>query len=70
MSDLYYELLVKKESTGKDKLIKYGLYALTAVAVLAGLFIHPLLLIAVGIEAEAVSQLEKLSAVQTTKVFS
>lgn len=46
MSDLYYELLVKKESTGKDKLIKYGLYALTAVAVLAGLFIHPLLLIA------------------------
>ena len=46
MSDLYYELLVKKETTAKDKLIKYGLYVLVALFVFAGLFIHPLLLLA------------------------
>lgn len=45
MSDLYYELLVKKETTGKDRLIKYGLIVLTALSVFAGLFINPLLLI-------------------------
>ncbi len=45
MSDLYTELLVKKEKTPKDSLIKYGLIALTAIFVVAGLFIHPLCLI-------------------------
>lgn len=52
MSDLYYELLVKKETTSKDRLTKYGLIALTVLFVLAGLFITPLLLlgaIALGI---------------------
>lgn len=46
MSDLYSELLVKKEQTAKDMLVKYGLIVLTALAVFAGLFIHPLALIA------------------------
>lgn len=45
MSDLYTELLVKKEKTPKDSLIKYGLIALTALSALAGLFIHPFCLI-------------------------
>ncbi len=47
MSDLYTELLVKKEKTPKDNLIKYGLIALTALAAAAGLLIHPFALIAV-----------------------
>ena len=42
MSDLYSELLVKKEKTMKDNLIKTGAIGLTALLVLAGLFIHPL----------------------------
>ena len=46
MSDLYYELLVKKESTAKDAVIRYGLIVLTAVMVLGGLLISPILLIA------------------------
>ncbi len=46
MSDLYYELLVKKETTAKDRITKFGLIALTALSVFAGLFITPLLLIA------------------------
>ena len=46
MGDLYSELLVKRESTAKDSLVKYGLIVLTALAVFAGLFITPLLLIA------------------------
>lgn len=46
MSDLYYELLVKKETTAKDRLTKYGLIVLTVLSVLAGLLITPLLLIA------------------------
>lgn len=50
MSELYTELLVKKDSTPKDKLIKYGLITLTVLFVLAGLLIHPLVLIgAVGL---------------------
>ena len=45
MSDLYSELLVKKEKTMKDNLIKVGAIGLTALLVLAGLFIHPLALL-------------------------
>ncbi|MEG0579832.1 MAG: DUF6106 family protein, partial [Niameybacter sp.] len=44
--DLYSELLVKKQTTGKDTAIKIGLIALTVVTVLAGLFVHPLAFIA------------------------
>ena len=45
MSDLYSELLVKKEATAKDAVIKYGLVVLTVLAVFAGLFISPIVLI-------------------------
>ena len=45
MSDLYSELLVKKEATAKDAVIKYGLIVLTVLAVFAGLFISPIVLI-------------------------
>ena len=46
MSDLYSELLVKKESTANDGIMKYGLIVLTALAVLAGIFVNPLILLA------------------------
>lgn len=46
MSDLYTELLVKKEKTAKDSIIKYGLIVLTVLLALAGLLIHPFVLIA------------------------
>ncbi len=50
MSDLYTELLVKKKKRPVDSLIKYGLIVLTAVFALAGLLIHPLILVgAVGL---------------------
>ena len=39
MSDLYSEFLVKKESTAKDAIVKYGLIVLTILAAGAGLFI-------------------------------
>ena len=42
MSDLYSELLVKRERTIKDSITKYGLIVLTAIAVIAGLIITPL----------------------------
>ncbi len=45
MSDLYSELLVKKESTAKDAVIKYGLIVLTVLAAFAGFFISPIVLI-------------------------
>lgn len=45
MGDLYSELLVKKDKTAKDSLIKYGLIVLTVLAAAAGLFITPLALI-------------------------
>ena len=41
MGDLYSELLVKKDKTAKDSLVKYGLIVLTALAVFAGLFPVP-----------------------------
>ena len=37
MGDLYSELLVKKDKTAKDSLLKYGLIVLTVLAVFAGL---------------------------------
>ena len=46
MSDLYSELLVKRERTIKDSITKYGLIVLTAIAVIAGLIITPLIWIA------------------------
>lgn len=46
MSDLYSELLVKKEQTAKDAAVKYGMIVLTVLAVGAGLFITPVILIA------------------------
>lgn len=50
MSDLYSELLVKKEKTGKDTAVKYGLSVLTALFVFLGLFYHPIILIgAIGL---------------------
>ncbi len=45
MSDLYSELLVKREHTIKDSLEKYGLIVLTVIAVIIG-FINPLIWIA------------------------
>ncbi|MBQ0000113.1 MAG: hypothetical protein KBT01_01040 [Clostridiales bacterium] len=44
MSDLYSELLVKKEQTAKDKLIKYGLYAIIAILAIGGVLLNPLLI--------------------------
>ena len=37
MGDLYSELLLKKDKTAKDSLLKYGLIVLTVLAVFAGL---------------------------------
>ena len=44
MSDLYSELLVKKEQTGKDKAVKFGLIGLTVLLILGGLVMWPLLI--------------------------
>lgn len=52
MSDLYTELLVKKEKTVKDTLVKAGMIGITAVMGFGALFISPLFfigLIAAGI---------------------
>lgn len=46
MSNLYSELLVKRERTIKDSITKYGLIVLIAIAVIAGLIITPLIWIA------------------------
>ena len=46
MSDLYSELLVKRERTIKDSIIKYGLIVLTVIAVIASLISTPLIWIA------------------------
>lgn len=46
MGDLYSEYLVKKNPTAKDKAVKYGLIVVTVLAVAAGLFVNPLILIA------------------------
>lgn len=44
MSDLYYELLVKKNQTAKDKLIKFGLIGLVVVLGVGGILINPIFL--------------------------
>ena len=46
MSDLYSELLVKRERAIKDSIIKYGLIVLTVIAVIASLISTPLIWIA------------------------
>ena len=46
MSDLYSELLVKKEPTARDAIVKYGLIVLTVLAAFTGLFISPIVLVA------------------------
>ena len=46
MSDLYSELLVKRERTIKDSIIKYVLIVLTVIAVIASLISTPLIWIA------------------------
>lgn len=45
MNELYFEHLIKKIPTAKDKLIRVGLIALTAVVLAAGLLIYPVFLI-------------------------
>ena len=45
MNELYYEHLVKKIPTVKDKLIRYGLIALTVLFMAAGLLLFPVFLI-------------------------
>lgn len=45
MGDLYTELLVKKDRTAKDSLIKYGLIGATAVCAFGALFLHIIFLI-------------------------
>lgn len=49
MSDLFYELLVKKEHTAKDSIIKYGLIAAIVVSVAAGLVFFPAFALAIGL---------------------
>ena len=44
MSDLYSELLVKKQQTGKDKAVKFGLIGLSVLLILGGLVMWPLLI--------------------------
>ena len=54
MTDMYSELLVKKETTGKDKAIKILIIALIVLTAAAGLLITPLawvLTIGLGIAA-------------------
>lgn len=54
MSDLYTELLVKKEKTVKDSLIRIGLMTLVVLLAFVGLFIYPLFLlgaVAAGVAA-------------------
>lgn len=45
MNDTYREILVKKETTSADVVMKYGLIFLTAASFLAFLFVHPLCII-------------------------
>ena len=45
MNELYFEHLVKKTPSAKDKLVKYGLIGITALFLLAGLLLIPILLI-------------------------
>ena len=54
MTDMYSELLIKKEPTGKDQALKVLIIALIVLTAAAGLFIIPLawvLTIALGVAA-------------------
>lgn len=44
MSDLYSELLVKKERTAKEKLMKFGTIGLIVLLAIGGILIQPLLI--------------------------
>ena len=46
MGDLYYELLVKKNQTFKEKLTKFGVITLVVILGLGGLILSPIFLIA------------------------
>ena len=46
MSDLYYELLVKKNQTAKDKLTKFGLIGAIVILGVGGILLNPIFLIA------------------------
>lgn len=46
MSDLYSELLVKKEVTAKDNFVKFGSIGLVVLLALAGILIYPVFLLA------------------------
>lgn len=43
MNNSYTEVLVKKEHRATDTLVKYGMYALTAVFIVAGLLFSPVI---------------------------
>ena len=45
MSDLYTEVLVKKQQTGKDKVIKGVLIFFTVLFAAAGIMMNPLILL-------------------------
>ena len=45
MADLYYEEMVKKKETGKDKLIRFGLMGLTAVLIVLAILSLNMILI-------------------------
>lgn len=45
MSDLYSELLIKRNSGAKEMVIRVGMIAVTALLVVAGLFIDPIILL-------------------------
>ena len=49
MSDLYSEVLVKKEQTWKDKLVKGGLIALVVIFAVAGIIIPILFFVAIAL---------------------
>ena len=49
MSDLYSELLVTRKPSGSDSVLRIGAYVLTGLAVIAGLIVHPLILILAGV---------------------
>jgi hypothetical protein len=54
MSDLYYELLVKKERTLNDTVIRYGMITLIVILAFGGLLVNAVLLLAaivVGVAA-------------------
>ena len=68
MGDLYSELLVKKDKTAKDSLLKYGLIVLTVLAVFAGLIITPLALIIGDFDIDMIMSKTKRKKVKSFKL--